>query len=167
MSIDSDDHIRLLKSLISENVKFIIIGGHAAILHGVRRSTADLDILMQPTRDNGARLMTALKKIGLDVPEINPEEFEAKLVLTFGLEPDAVDILTFTPGVEFDLAFENATTLEFEGERLKIIHLKDLIKNKEQLNRQGEKALLDQYDVAILKKILDQENQRNKRRENL
>jgi len=154
VSLYSEDHIRLLKSLLKYDVKFIIIGGHAAIYYGVNRNTGDLDILIEATAENGNRLLKALKAIGLEVPDISPKEFEEKLVLSFGLEPDAVDILNYTPGIEFTLAYENAKETDFSGVKTKIIDIRDLIKNKEHLKREGEKSLLDRYDVEVLKKVL-------------
>jgi hypothetical protein len=35
----------------------ILIGRHAAIYYGVRRTTGDLDILIEPTKENGAKVM--------------------------------------------------------------------------------------------------------------
>ena len=106
MSYYSDEHIRFLKHLLDSEVKFILIGGHATIYYGVNRNTGDLDILIQLTQDNGKQLLDTLKKIGLELPEIEPLEFESTLVLSFGVEPDAVDILNYTPGIEFTSAFQ-------------------------------------------------------------
>ncbi len=75
-------------------------------------------------------------------------------MLSFGLEPEAVDILNYTPGIEFNSAYENSVEETFSGLRIRIIDIRDLIKNKEQLQRKGEKSLLDKYDVEVLKKIL-------------
>jgi hypothetical protein len=158
VSLYSDDHIRLLKSLLTHHVKFIIVGGHAAIYYGVNRNTGDLDILIEPTRSNGAALVKSLKAIGLEVPDVKPNEFEQKLVLSFGLEPDAVDILNYTPGIEFSTAYANAKQIDFSGLEIPILDIRDLIQNKQQLNRSGEKSLLDQYDVEVLKKILKKQS---------
>jgi hypothetical protein len=154
VSLSSADHIRLLQSLIDNHIKFLIIGGHAAIYYGVNRNTGDLDILIEPSASNGIRLIEALKQIGLEVPPITPSEFEKELVLTFGLEPDAVDILNFTPGIEFNTAFANSVITDFAGLKIRIIDIRDLIKNKENLQRRDEKSFLDKYDVEVLKKIL-------------
>ncbi len=59
MKLHSAEHIRFLKSLLKFNVKFLIIGGHASIYYGVRRTTSDLDILIEPTSSNGERLLSA------------------------------------------------------------------------------------------------------------
>lgn len=154
MSLYSDDHIKLLKCFLESHVKFLLVGGHAAIYYGVNRNTGDIDILIEPTRENGERLLAALTKMGLELPDIEPGEFERNLVLSFGLEPDAVDILNNTPGIEFNVAFKNATFMSFSDLNIPIIDIRDLIKNKELLQREGEKSLLDKYDVEVLKKIL-------------
>lgn len=154
MSLYSKDHQALLKALLKHNVKFLIIGGHAAIYYGVNRNTGDLDILVEPSTENGAKVIRALKQLNLEISDLSPEEFEAKLVLAFGFEPDAVDILNYTPGIEFNEVYENARAVNFDGINTRIIDIRDLIKNKENLKREGPKALLDQYDVEVLKKIL-------------
>jgi hypothetical protein len=132
----------------------VIIGGHASIYHGVRRTTSDLDILVEPTKDNGVKLISALTSLGLEIPEIDPIEFESNLILSFGLEPDAVDILNYTPGVTFNEVYANSIRVDFSGLYVQMIDSRDLIKNKEALNRAGEKALMDRYDAEVLKKIV-------------
>ena len=156
MALYSEDHLKLLKAILKHSVKFIIIGGHAAIYYGVNRNTGDLDILIEPTAENGQKLIKALADIKLEIPEIAPEEFTEKLVLSFGLEPDAVDILNFTPGIDFALAYANSIVVNFSGLDIHMIDIRDLIKNKESLQRNDEKAHLDKYDAEVLKKILRQ-----------
>ena len=154
MRFQSKEHIRFLKTLIKFDVTFLIIGGHAAIYYGVRRTTSDLDILIQPTKANGEKIIASLKSLKLDVPEILPSEFETNLILSFGVEPDAVDILNFTPGVDFEVVYKNTVLVDFSGLSVRMIDIRDLIRNKESLNRSGEKALLDKYDAEVLKKII-------------
>lgn len=150
----SAEHLRFLKSLVKFRVKFIIIGGHASIYHGVRRTTSDLDILIQPSKENGEKLILALSNLKLEIPLINPIEFESNLILSFGLEPDAVDILNYTPGIIFETAYKNSISVDFSGVAIQMIDIRDLIQNKEALNRTGEKALMDRYDAEVLKKII-------------
>jgi len=156
--LQSKDHIRFLKALLKFEVKFLIIGGHAAIYHGVRRNTSDLDILVEPTQLNGEKIIAALHSLKLDVPEILPSEFETNLVLSFGLEPDAVDIINYTPGFDFVTIYKNSIVADLLDIRVHMIDIRDLISNKELLNRQGEKALLDKYDVEVLKKIIQKKS---------
>jgi hypothetical protein len=153
VSIFSQNHLNFLKSVKRHGVKFLIIGGQAAIYHGIRRNTGDLDLLIEPTKENGTRLLKALKELNLIIDTIKPDDFEQQLFLSLGFEPDAVDILTLTPGVDFNSAFERSIVIEDSSVKLNIISLDDLLKNKESMNREGEKKLMDEYDAAVLKKI--------------
>jgi hypothetical protein len=56
--------LNLLKDVFSSfqkhNVRYLVIGGIAAVLHGVPRATFDMDILIETTEDNAQRLLGAL-----------------------------------------------------------------------------------------------------------
>lgn len=159
MALYSNEHFQLLKSFVAHEVKFMIIGGHAAIYYGVNRNTGDLDILVEPTTENGINVIKALAALKLEIPEISPVEFESNLMLTFGLAPDAVDIINYTAGIEFIEAYNNALQVDFSGVQVRMIDIRDLLKNKQALNRSGEKSHLDRYDAEILKKIITSKNQ--------
>jgi hypothetical protein len=154
VTLYSTEHTRLLKALVEYKVKFLLIGGHAAIFYGVHRNTGDLDILVQPTVENGLKIIQALESLNMELPEIHASEFEKSLILSFGLEPDAVDILNYTPGIIFEAAYAKSRNINFQGIDVLIMDIEDLIHNKESLSRDGAKALLDKYDVEVLKKIL-------------
>ena len=46
------------------DVKYLVIGGIAAVLYGVPRATFDLDILIEPTNENAQKLLDALSELG-------------------------------------------------------------------------------------------------------
>jgi predicted nucleotidyltransferase len=154
VSIHSDNHLRFLHKLQKNEVKFLLIGGHAAIYYGVNRNTGDLDILIEPSIENGRKLISALKEFKLEIPDIDLKEFESPMVLSFGFEPDAIDILNYTPGIEFKQVYENSILVDFSGLKIQMIGIRDLVKNKQALKRKGEKSFLDQYDLEVLKKII-------------
>jgi hypothetical protein len=133
----------------------MLIGGFASIYYGVNRNTGDLDILFEPTQENGLRLIEALKSIHLETPDFTAREFEENLVLAFGFPPDAVDLINNTPGINFKDAYENSLKINLDGLSIRVIEINDLIRNKENLKRTDEKAYLDKYDIEKLKKILD------------
>jgi hypothetical protein len=148
------EHLKFLAALNKFSVNYVIIGGHAAIYHGVTRNTGDLDVLIEPSVNNSHKLIAALKSLNLQLPDITDQEWTSKLVLSFGFEPDAVDILNYSPGLTFLEVQKNATYITQEDVKVPIIDIRDLIRNKEALNRTGDKALLDQYDIEVLKKII-------------
>jgi hypothetical protein len=49
----------VFKSLQEHEVRYVVIGGIASILHGIPRATFDLDILIEATPGNARRLLDA------------------------------------------------------------------------------------------------------------
>lgn len=47
-------------SFQKNDVRYLVIGGIAAVLYGVPRATFDLDILIEPTKENAQKLHDAL-----------------------------------------------------------------------------------------------------------
>ena len=52
MSFFSTSHEKLIRKFIKHEVDFVLIGGHAVVFYGVRRTTSDIDILIHPTLEN-------------------------------------------------------------------------------------------------------------------
>jgi hypothetical protein len=154
MSFLGKVHERILRKFLYHGVEFVLVGGHAAVFYGVRRTTADIDILVWPSKENGVKILNAFKELRLDASSLRPEDFEGEHIFTFGMEPDAVDILTFSKGVSIKNVFDNAHSKKIDDLRIDIIDIRDLIKNKTSLNRTGEKKLTDQQDILALRKIL-------------
>lgn len=154
MSFFSRDHERILRKFIRHEVEYVLMGGHAIVFHGVRRTTSDMDILVRPTVENGNKILAAFKDLKLQVDDIKPEDFLSEQVLTFGMEPNAVDLLTFSRGVLLEDVFKNAVIRKINDLKVNIIDIRDLLKNKESLNRKGEKSLVDQQDILALRRIL-------------
>src|SRR5690349_17781454 len=53
----------LLRSLDAHGVRYVLIGGLAAVAHGSELRTADVDITPAPDEDNRERLVQALRSI--------------------------------------------------------------------------------------------------------
>jgi predicted nucleotidyltransferase len=78
------DFRALLKALVERHVKFIVIGGAAAIAHGSARLTQDLDVLYERSAENVERLVSALafyKPYLRDVPQGLPFRWESETLL--------------------------------------------------------------------------------------
>ncbi len=54
----------ILATLVGRDVEFVVIGGLAAVAHGSRRVTRDIDVFVQPESANLARLESALAELG-------------------------------------------------------------------------------------------------------
>jgi hypothetical protein len=52
-------------SFQKNDVKYVVIGGIAAVLYGVPRATFELDVLIEATKENANRLLRAMIEAGL------------------------------------------------------------------------------------------------------
>ena len=135
----------VFKSLQSHGVKYIVIGGVAAVLHGVPRATFDLDILIERTRENAENLLKALLAADLETASlISPENVLANEITVFN-DLVRIDVQTSTPGLAFDTAWKNRVTLEYQGQPLLVASRQDLIASKTAAGRD-----IDLQDVRAL-----------------
>jgi len=135
----------LFLSLERNNVKYVVIGGVAAILHGVPRMTVDIDLFIEATLDNAQRMLNTLQDLGYETSElITPEGLVAVKLLMFenGIK---IDVMMQIPGVTFDVAWAHKE-VRYTGEQSFYIMSKaDLIAAKLASGRQRDLA-----DVAAL-----------------
>lgn len=78
-----NDYQKLIPILVKGRVKFIIIGGVAAVVHGAARATFDLDVVYSRNPDNIIRLVQTLKPYSpylRDAPSGLPFVFDQKTV---------------------------------------------------------------------------------------
>lgn len=97
--MDFDTTRRLLAALEQQGVHYAIFGAVALNLHGLARFTADLDLFIEPTPENVARLKNALKAVVDDpaIDEISAEDLLGDYPAVQYNPPDAtfhIDILT-------------------------------------------------------------------------
>lgn len=60
MSITESPVIRVCRLLNEAGARYLIIGGQACILHGLVRTTEDVDVLVEATENNCRRVLDAL-----------------------------------------------------------------------------------------------------------
>ena len=64
------DFLDLLRAFIDRNVRFLIVGAYALAVHGRPRATGDLDVWVDPTPENAAKVMSALEQIGAPIAQV-------------------------------------------------------------------------------------------------
>jgi hypothetical protein len=126
-------------------VKYLVIGGIAAVLHGVPRATFDLDILIEATPDNARRLLEALEEAGLGTASLTSPEALLRNEITVFEDFVRIDAQTHTPGLEFANAWQRRETMEYQHQRLYVISRNDLISSKRAAGRE-----VDLEDVRLL-----------------
>jgi hypothetical protein len=137
-NIFHDDFRDFISALNTCNVEYILVGGYSVILHGYARTTGDMHIWVNKTRDNYIRLRKAFAVFGMPMFDMTEENFLQNKdldVFTFGRSPVSIDIMTDVKGLIFDEAFKNAADLQVEGLNIRLIQYNDLIKAKQASGR--------------------------------
>lgn len=141
----SRDLRELLKEFVSNNVRFLVIGGHAVSAHGYPRFTKDLDIWVELSSANAANIVAAMKEFGLDFPGLSAEMFlDPDRMTQMGREPNRVDILTRIKGVEFGPCHARRQLIDIDGTQIPFIGRDDLISNKRATGRLQDLADVEQ-----------------------
>lgn len=126
-------------------VRYLVIGGVAAVLYGVPRVTFDLDILIEATPDNAQALLDALLEAGLGTASlVSAEELLANEITIFK-DRVRIDVQTSTPGLRFESAWQRRETMEYEGQPFQVASQHDLIASKRASGRS-----IDLEDIRLL-----------------
>jgi len=132
-------------SLEEHQVKYVVIGGIASVLYGVPRATYDLDILIEATPENAEQLLKAFLNAGLGTAALTSVENLLDNEITVFDDKVRIDVQTSTPGLLFANAWQNRTTMNYQGQKLYIASREDLMASKRASGRN-----VDLEDVRIL-----------------
>ncbi len=141
--------LNLLKDVFSSlqrhKVRYIVIGGIAAVLHGVPRATFDLDILIEAKPENAKNLLEAFLDAKLGTAALTTPEGLLSQEITIFKDRVRIDVQTSTPGINFDEAWKRRETMEFQRQEFYVASREDLISSKRAAGRP-----VDLEDVRLL-----------------
>src|SRR3989338_2505750 len=133
----NQDYKEMLQILQNQDVDFILVGAYALAAQGYPRSTLDIDIWVEPTKENSMKVFKALSEFGSPLEKIGPNSFEQKgIMFQIGVAPCRIDIITEISGdIDFQSAMHRAKQVIIEDISLNILSIEDLIKKKEATGR--------------------------------
>jgi hypothetical protein len=169
MSAQAWDPLRALRTLDRHGVRFVVIGGLAARLHGSPSVTNDTDICYERSRGNLERLAKALcslraelRGVAQDVPfRFDAAALESGDHFTFTTSAGNLDCLGTPAGVEsFGALWSRATAVDLDGLSVRRAAIDDLIEMKRAAGRPK-----DLIEVEVLAALCDEleERQRTER----
>jgi hypothetical protein len=133
----------LLRRLIAGQVEFVLVGGFAAVAHGVTMVTRDVDVCCRFSEANLMRIQNALADLHPvhrsrpDMPlELTPEQCASLKNLYLKTDLGVVDCLGEVLGVGgFDQAAQHVVEVETPSGKCRILDLDTLIVAKEAVGR--------------------------------
>jgi hypothetical protein len=140
------DFVDLLRAFSAAEVRFLVVGAFAVGRYAQPRATGDLDLWLDATPANAARVHAALREFGAPLESLREEELSVPdLVFQMGVAPGRIDLLTSLTGIRFADAWERREQGELGGVSVPFIGREDLVRNKRSLGRPRDLA-----DVAEL-----------------
>ncbi len=147
----------MLDGLVKGRVKFVVVGGVAAALHGAERVTNDLDVVYDARdRDNVHSLATVLaswhaypRGIEKGLPFImDAPTLHAAPVLTLATTEGDLDVLDAIPGVgNYAEAEAHSDLVEAFDITFRILDLPTLIRSKRATARPKDREALLELEV--------------------
>jgi len=142
------DYEEFLSLLNKHNVKYCIIGAFAVAFYAKPRYTKDIDILVEPKKENAQKILRALEEFGFGELSISEDDLTCEgNILQLGYEPLRIDLLNKLEGFQFQDIWQNRVTGDYGSEKVFFISLDDLIKNKKKSARPSDKI-----DIELLEK---------------
>ena len=145
----SVDDLKLLLRLLADNgVEYLLIGGYALYALGYQRGTVDIDIVLQPTVEQGERVRRALLMLPQGVAkDIDPAWFPEGETIRVA-DAFVVDLMFNACGETYQSLLPFAVTIDFDGVPVQTLSLEGLLKTKQ---TSPEK---DRLDRLILERAL-------------
>ncbi len=130
-------------------VRYLIIGGYAAMHYSQPRLTKDLDLWIDPSPENAARVLASFQEFGMPLIDVTPEDFEKEgLQYMIGRSPVLFDFLTTLPGFKFSDCWNEKTTDREEDFEIQYLSISHLIQAKEEAGRPQDLSDLDEIRRA-------------------
>jgi predicted nucleotidyltransferase len=148
----------VLETLVGADVKFILIGGVAAVAHGTTRLTLDVDVVYARDRENIARLARGLAPHApylRGAPPGLPFRFDERTIahgLNFTLTTDlgSLDLLgEIVGGGDFEDLLPHSTELAVYGVRCLCLDLPALIRSKRAAGRPKDLEALAELEALL------------------
>jgi hypothetical protein len=138
-----------LRSLERLEVEYLLVGGFAMAFHGYVRATHDLDLWVKDDEKNITLFREALSQNGVEgLDQIRSFEmipgFTRYQVGTSGFVVEPFKNLKVLSSFDFDDCYLRAEKDEYNGLHFKVIHAKDMLKEKDGANPK------DQGDIEHL-----------------
>ena len=136
--------------LNNHDVRYLVVGGHACILHGLVRTTEDVDILIQDDEENFRRVIAGLSEMSDGAArELTVADLRDNVVVKVADEVE-VDISKSAWTVSYADAIADAESIKIDGIRIPFVSLKQLIRSKETYREE------DRGDLIRLRKLQDE-----------
>lgn len=157
-----------LSQLHRFDVRFVIIGGQAAVFQGSAYITADMDICYARDKENLENIVKALspfhpylRGVEKNLPfKFDIETLKMGLNFTFSTDIGDIDLIGEITGIgDFDKVLKFSETMEIYEIECNVLTIEGLLKSKKALRRPKDEAVIKELEA--LREIKKQKKYKN------
>ena len=138
------DFKEFIKLLNDNQVHYLVVGGYAVAVHGYPRYTKDMDVWLELSAENAAKILKALDQFGFGSLGLQIEDFlNPNQVVQLGHPPNRIDLILSLQGVDFSLCYQSRIQVSIDDIAVNFIDLENLRKNKKSVARLQDLADLE------------------------
>ena len=153
------DFEELLGLFNKNEVRYCVVGAYAVAVYITPRYTKDIDIFVEISEGNAKRIKKAVDGFGMGALNLSADDFLKKgNIIQLGYEPVRVDIITDIAGCDFKQAWKNKKVVNYGQEKVYVVGLEDLIKNKRAAGRKIDEADLEK--LLMVRREIRRKNRR-------
>ena len=153
------DLSRICAELNRVGARYLIVDGFAIIEAGYPRFTGDIDLLVESSLENEARVFEALRILpDKAVDELNPGDI-ARFVVVRVADEVVIDLMANACGIDYGTAITQVIFREIDGVRIPFASPELLWKMKQTVR------VKDAPDRAFLRDLLNLQNERAEQKE--
>jgi hypothetical protein len=128
---EQSDLVRLCAALNAQGASYIVVGGMAIIQQGFLRATEDIDLLLENSRQNQARVRKALEILpDQAVREMSEDDLDAYHVVRVADEI-VVDLMLTACGIAYEDAVNEVEAVVIQGVAIPFASAKLLLRTKQ------------------------------------
>lgn len=136
-NIFNEDFQDFIKAFNKNEVKYLLVGGYSVIVYGYSRTTGDIDLWVEKSKENYKRIVSSFNDFGLSLFDMTEMIYlsDEVDVFSFGRPPVSIDLLTSLKGVDFQKAFDQSQFHILDEIPVRVIHYDHLIISKRAAGR--------------------------------
>jgi len=136
-----DDLLLLCRSLNDAGAQYVVIGGWAIIHHGFGRATGDIDLLVNSSPENFARIQKAMSTLPDGaIREVQPGDLDQYVVVRV-CDEFVIDLMKAACGIEYEEASKFISWMMVRDVRIPfaspelLLRLKQTYRDKDAMDR--------------------------------
>ena len=125
-----EDLVRICRALNDAGARYILIGGFAVIAHGGARTTKDIDLLVDASPENVARVKRALRILEDHAVDDVADTDVARYAVVRVADEIVVDLMARACGIDYSEAAKDSRSLTIDGVLIPVASPATLIRTK-------------------------------------